>query len=177
MESKKDDGSEKVRFVVVRDEIYNRYTAQQKAKDQVVSSPLKRSITQREEEGEVIEIDGDVTSPSAAKQTHHTLVDRLMKRPTVEEFINLWNEAVLGKGLTFDVFNDPLVHKAILVTEQCTDSIITFPVSNAKDSLLPKRNTWTQKILPQTDPRLQQEVMEILTPIHKEIGCCVMSDG
>jgi len=46
MESKKDDGPEKVRFLEVRGEIYNRYTAQQKAKDQVASSTLKRSITQ-----------------------------------------------------------------------------------------------------------------------------------
>jgi hypothetical protein len=54
MESKKDDGSEKVRFLPVRGEIYKRYTTQQKTKDQVTSSTLKRSITQREEEGEVI---------------------------------------------------------------------------------------------------------------------------
>ena len=126
MESKKDDGTEKARFVVVRHEIYKWYTTQQKAKDQVASSDLKRSITHREEEGEVIEIDGDVTRPSSEKQTHHTLTDRLMKRPTVEEFINEWSEAVLGKGLTFDFFSDPLVRKAILVTAQCADSIITF---------------------------------------------------
>ena len=44
MESKKDDGPEKVRFVVVRDEIYKRYTVQEKVKDQVASSDLKRSI-------------------------------------------------------------------------------------------------------------------------------------
>jgi hypothetical protein len=139
----------------VRDEIYKRYTAQQKAKDQVASSAVKRSITQREEEGDVIEIDGDVTSPSAAKQAHRTLADRLMKRPTVEEFINAWSEAVLGKGLTFDFFSDPLVRKAILVTAQCADSIITFAGSSAKDTLLPKRSTWTQKILPQTDAHVQ----------------------
>ena len=89
MESKKDDGPEKARFLAVRGEIYKRYTAQQKAKDQVASSALKRSITQWEEEGEVIEIDGDVTDPSAVKKTHHTLTDRLMKRPTVEDFINV----------------------------------------------------------------------------------------
>ena len=89
----------------------------------------------------------------------------------------MWSESVLGKGLTFDFFNDPLVHKGILVTTQSVDSIITFVVSSTKDTLLPKRSTWTQKILPQTDSRLQQEAMEILTPIYKEIGCCVMSDG
>ena len=27
-----------------------------------------------------------------------------MKRQTVEEFINMWSKAVLGKGLTFDVW-------------------------------------------------------------------------
>jgi hypothetical protein len=47
MESKKDDGSENVRFLPVRGEIYKRYTTQQKTKDQVTSSALKRSITQR----------------------------------------------------------------------------------------------------------------------------------
>ena len=55
----------------MRDEIYKWYTVQEKVKDQVVC------ITQQEEEGEVIEIDGDVTRPSAAKQDHHTLSDRL----------------------------------------------------------------------------------------------------
>ncbi len=145
---KKDDGPEKTRFLAVRGEIYKRYTTQQKVKDQVTSSLLERSITQREEEGEVIEIDGDVTNPSAVKQTHHTLADRFMKRPTVEEFINECDGAVLGKGLFFDFFSDPLVRKAILVTTQCADSIITFADSSAKDTLLPKRSTWTQKILP-----------------------------
>ena len=171
MESKKDDGPEKARFLTMRGEIYKRYTAQQKAKDQVASSALKRSITQREEEKELTEIDGEITSPSVVKQAHRTLADRLMKRPTVEEFINVWSEAVLGKGLTFDFFSDPLVRKAILVTAKCADSIITLAGSSAKDTLPSKRSTWTQKILPQTDVHLKQEAMEILTPIYKEIGC------
>ena len=93
----------------------------------------------------------------------------------MEEFINEWIKTVFGKGLTFHFFSDPLVRKDILVTAQCADSIITFAVSSAKDTLLPKRSTWTQKMLPHV--RLQQEAMEILTPIYKEIGCCVMSDG
>ena len=92
---------------MVRGEIYKWYTDQQKAKDQSASSALKRSITHREEKGEVIEMDGDVTSPSESKQAHRTLAYRLMKRPTVEEFINVWSESVLGKGLTFDFFSDP----------------------------------------------------------------------
>ena len=82
----------------------------------------------------------------------------------------MWNQAVLGKGLTFDFFSDPLVRKAILVTEQCADSIITSSNTYGKDTVLPRRNTWTSKILPVTDDRLQQEAMRVLTPLYKEIG-------
>ena len=88
-----------------------------------------------------------------------------------------WSEAVLGKGLTFHFFSDPLVRKAILVTAQCADSIITFSSTHGKDTILPRRTTWTAKILPATDDRLQQEAMRVLTPLYKEIGACFMGDG
>jgi hypothetical protein len=88
-----------------------------------------------------------------------------------------WSEAVLGKGLTFDFFSDPLVRKAILVTAQCADSIITSSSTHGKDTILPRRTTWTAKILPATDDRLQQEAMRVLTPLYKEIGACFMGDG
>ena len=60
-------------------------------------------MSERERESEVIEIVIDITSPGASKQTIRTVTDK-------------WNETVFGKGLTFDFFSDPLVHKDILVT-------------------------------------------------------------
>ena len=83
--------------------------------------------------------------------------------------MTVWCETVFGKGLTFDFFSDPLVRKAILVTVQCDDSIITFSSTHGKDTILPKRTTWTAKILPATDDRLYQEDMRVLTPLYKEI--------
>ncbi len=88
-----------------------------------------------------------------------------------------WSQAVLVKGLTFDFFSDPLVRKAILVTVQSADSIITFSSTHGKDTILPRRTTWTAKILSATDDRLQQETMRVLTPLYKEIGDCFMGDG
>ena len=41
---------------------------------------------------------------------------------------------MFGKGLTLDFFSDPLVHKTILVTVQCCDSIITF--EHCTDSII-----------------------------------------
>jgi len=134
-------------------------------------------MSERERDSDVIDVDHDITAPGASKQTNRTVTDRLIKKPSHEDFVAAWSEAVLGKGLTFDFFSDPLVRKAILVTAQCADSIITSSSTNAKDTVLPRRTTWTAKILPATDDRLQQEAMRVLTPLYKEIGACFMGDG
>ena len=63
------------------------------------------------------------------------------------------------------------------MTAQCADSIITSSSTHGKDTVLPRRNTWTAKILPATDDRLHQEDMRVLTPLYKEMGACFMGDG
>ena len=72
-------------------------------------------MSQCEQEGEVI--DPEITAPGASKQTHRTVTNRLIKKPSHEDFVAAWSETVFGKGLTFEFFSDPLVRKAILVTE------------------------------------------------------------
>jgi hypothetical protein len=134
-------------------------------------------MSECERESEVIEIDNDITVPGASKQTNRTVTDKLIKKPSHEDFVSVWIEAVFGKGLTFDFFSDTLVRKAILVTKQCSDSIITSPSTHGKDTVLPRRTTWTVKILPVTDDRLQHQAMRVLTPLYKEIGTCFMGDG
>ena len=69
---------------------------------------LKRGMSERERESEVIDIDNDITAPGASKQTNRTVKDRLIKKPSHEDFVVAWSEAVFGKGLTFDFFIDPL---------------------------------------------------------------------
>ena len=71
---------------------------------------LKRSMTEGEWESEVIEIDTDITSAGASKKTNHTVTDILIKKPSHKDFVVTWRETVLGKGLTFDFFSNPLVH-------------------------------------------------------------------
>jgi hypothetical protein len=161
----------------VRKEIYNRYKERQQTEQQTASAAFKRVMSERERESEVIEIDNDITAPGASKQTNRTVTDKLIKKPSHEDFVAEWSEAVLGKGLTFDVFSDTLVSKAILVTAQCADSIITFSSTHGKDTVLHRRTTWTAKILAATDDRLQQEAMRVLAPLCKKIGACFMGDG
>ena len=86
MESKTDDAL-KATFLAVRKEIYNRFTTKQQNEQKTVSATLKQSMTECERESEVIEIDTDITSPGASKQTNRTVTDRLIKKPSHEDFV------------------------------------------------------------------------------------------
>jgi hypothetical protein len=88
---------------VVRKEIYNRYTAKQQSEQQAASEALKRSMTDRERESEVIEIDTDITAPGTSKKTNHTVKDILIKKPSHEDFVVVWSEAVCSAWQRFDV--------------------------------------------------------------------------
>ncbi len=141
MESTKDDSPLKARFFAVRKEVYKRFKDKQQTEQQAASAALKRSMSERERDSECIEVDNDITAPGASKQTNRTVTDRLIKKPSHEDFVAAWSEAVLGKGLTFDFFSDPLVRKAILVTAQCADSIISSSSTHAKDTVLLRRTS------------------------------------
>jgi hypothetical protein len=108
MESKTDDALNTT-FLTVRNEIYNRFTTNHQNEQQAASESLKRSMTERERESEVIEIDTDITAPGGSKKTNRTVTDLLIKKTTHEDFVAAWSEAVLGKSLTFDFFSDSLV--------------------------------------------------------------------
>ena len=95
MESKTDDAL-KATFLAVRNEIYNRFTTKQQNEQQAASAALKRSMTERERESEVIEIDTDITAPGASKKTNRTVTDLLIKKPTHADFVAAWSEALLS---------------------------------------------------------------------------------
>jgi hypothetical protein len=75
--STKDNSPMKARFFAVRKEIYNRYKEKQQTEHQSDSTALKRVMSERERESEVIEIDNDITSPTDRRhrQRHHHHVE------------------------------------------------------------------------------------------------------
>jgi hypothetical protein len=68
MESKKEDSPLKARFLAVRREIYKRYTEKQQTEQQAASAALKRRMSERERESEVIEMDTNITATGAASR-------------------------------------------------------------------------------------------------------------
>ena len=77
MESTKDDSPLKARFFAVRKEVYKRFKEQQQTEQQKASAALKRSMSERQGDSEVIEIDNDITAPGASKKTNRTVTDLL----------------------------------------------------------------------------------------------------
>ncbi len=55
---------------------------------QAVSAALKQGMSERKRESEVIDIDNDITDPGASKQTNRTVTDRLIKKPSHEDFVD-----------------------------------------------------------------------------------------
>ena len=47
---------------------------------------LKRVMSERERDSDVIDVDKDITAPGASKQTNRTVTDRLIKKPSHEDF-------------------------------------------------------------------------------------------
>jgi hypothetical protein len=85
-DSTKDDGLLKARFFAVRKEIYNHYKENQQTEQLTVSTVLKRVMLECEWESEVIEIDNDITTPAARKQTNRTVTHKLIKKFSHEDF-------------------------------------------------------------------------------------------
>jgi hypothetical protein len=70
MERTKDDSPLKARFFAVRKEVYKRFKEQQQTEQKAASAALKRSMSERERDSEVIDVDNYITAPGASKQTN-----------------------------------------------------------------------------------------------------------
>ena len=75
----------------------------------------------------------------------------LTKPPSQAVFEECWSEAIIKNGLSPSLVDDPLFRKALL--------------------------TFSTKIIPATDKRLDEEGMARLKPRMKKVGGTLMSDG
>jgi hypothetical protein len=89
-------------------------------------------------------------------------------------------EAIIRNGLPPALVDDPLFRKALVTTSRMGQTAVCMGKGNAlgkRDTTLPHRQTFTRKIIPQTDKRLDAENMERLKPKMNKIGGTIMSDG
>jgi len=104
----------------------------------------------------------------------------LTKPPSQAAFEECWSEAIIKNGLSPSLVDDPLFRKALVTTARMGQSAVCMGKGTAlgkRDATLPRRDTFSRKIIPATDKRLDEEGMARLTPRMKKVGGTLMSDG
>jgi hypothetical protein len=92
-----------------------------------------------------------------------------MRTSTQAEFVECWSEVIIRNGLSSRGYylppalvDDPLFQKALVTTSRMGQTSMCMGKGTAlgkRDTTLPHRQTFTRKIIPATDKRLDQENM------------------
>jgi hypothetical protein len=83
----------------------------------------------------------------------------LTKPPSQAEFEECWSEAIIKNGLSPSLVDD---RKALVTTARMGQSGVCMGKGTAlgkRDTTLPRRDTFSRKIIPATDKRLDEEGM------------------
>ncbi len=97
----------------------------------------------------------------------HTM---LTKQPRQVEFEECWSEAIIKDGLSPSLVDDPLFRKTVVTTSRMGQSAVCVgkgPALGKRDTTLPHCHTFSRKIIPVTDKRLDEEGMSRLKPRMK----------
>jgi hypothetical protein len=104
----------------------------------------------------------------------------LTNPPIQAEFQECWSETIIKCGLSPSVVDDPLFRKVLVTTARMGQSAVCMGKRTAlgkRDTTLPNHDTFSRKIIPVTDKRLDEEGMSRLKPRMKKVGGTLMSDG
>ncbi len=89
-------------------------------------------------------------------------------------------EAIIRNGLPPALVDDPLFRKTLVTTSRMGQTVVFMGKGTAlgkRDTTLPHRQTFTRKIIPATDKRLDEEIMARLKSKIQKVGGTIMSDG
>ena len=102
----------------------------------------------------------------------------MTKPPSQAVFEECWSEAIIKNGLSPSLVDDPLFRKALVTTARMGQSAVCMGKGTAlgkRDTTLPHRDTFSTKIIPATDKRLDEEGMARLKPRMKKVGGTLMA--
>ena len=115
------------------------------------------------------------------ENTHVLVTGRLpMRTPTQTEFVECWSEVIIRNGLAPPLVDDPLFRKTLVTTSHMVQIVVCMDKGTTlgkRDTTFSHHHTFTRKIIPETDKRLDEVNMVRLKAKMKKIGDTIMSDG
>jgi hypothetical protein len=97
----------------------------------------------------------------------------LTKPPSQVEFEECWSETIIKNGLSPSLVDDPLFQKTLVTTAHMGQSAMCMGKGTTlgkMDTTLPHRHTFSRKIIPATDKRMDEEDMTRLKSRMKKVG-------
>jgi hypothetical protein len=84
-----------------------------------------------------------------------------------------WTRSLIKNGLPIHVVDDEEFRKAVAMTAMCGGQY----VDGSGKTRLPHRTTFTNKLIPAMDKKLEAGVKERIEPLMKKTGATLLSDG
>ena len=100
--------------------------------------------------------------------------------PWQAEFVECWSETIIRNGIPLDVVDDPPFRNTLVIASRMGQTVVCMVKGTKfgkKDTTLPHRHTFTRKVIPTTDKRLNEENIGRLKPKMQKVGGTIMSDG
>ena len=104
----------------------------------------------------------------------------LMRTPTQSEFVECWSDSIIRNDIPPAVVDDLLFRKVLVITSRMGQTVVCIGKGTAlgkKDTTLSHRHTFTRKIIPATDKRLDEGEMARMKSKMQKVGDTIMSDG
>ncbi len=89
-----------------------------------------------------------------------TVLSVLMRTQTQVEFVECWSKVIIRNGLPPSLVDDPFFRKTLVTTShmgQTTVYMVKGTTIGKRDNTLSRRHTFTRKIIPATDKRLDED--------------------
>jgi hypothetical protein len=172
-------GEHKVRYNEVLGEIRKRDQANKGHQAELSREDKKRKLNEvgGDEHNPLVLGDGpgDGRAAEGVGARGQQRIDR--PRVTLDEMDEAWGEALIGNGLSLKLVDNKLFRKAVRMTAQCGQQAVTQTKGGGSDTTLPHRTTFSQRIIPAIDAKLDADNMLRMKSMIEKQGVTATSDG
>jgi hypothetical protein len=88
-----------------------------------------------------------------------------------------WARAVVSAGLPMSFFDNPEVHKTVLMTTECDQNYIRTKPGGVKEPTLTHHTFFTTKLITKLDKLIDEKNMGKMREMTSDLAATVFSDG
>ncbi len=136
--------------------------------------PNRDDVKSRSTKAFELRADGKLVGKSASVDNQLSVETTLSMRPTMEQVNEQWARAIVKKGLSIDLVDDPEFRAVVVYTARAG---LSYVDAQKGDSLLPHRTKMSTVCIPDLDRKVGARVKKRIQGLISETGSMIISDG